>query len=235
MSIALEPHFIIETSERLQKRVAERFPNSGLLKVAEAVTKTAHEADRKSNKIAKAHLPLRAAVWALTIVLFFGVCATFLRISSAPGFSSVADLLQGVDAAANIVLLLGAGILSFSKLEDALRRRKALALVHELKALAHVVDMHQLTKDPESVTGEGPRTESSPKRTMTHFELGRYLDYSSEMLSVIGKIAAIYGRRLQDPVVLDAIDGAEDLTTGLSRKIWQKIAILSEHPTARKG
>ena len=227
MSIALEPKFIIETAERLQKRVAERFPDSGLLQVAEAVAKSAREADRKAAAISKIHLPLRAAVWVLSAALLLGVAAAFFRVSSAPGFSSVADLLQGVDAAANIVLLMGAGILSFAKLEENLRRRKGLALVHQLKELAHVVDMHQLTKDPETVAGEAPRTESSPKRTMTRFELGRYLDYSSELLSVIGKIAAIYGRRLQDPVVLEAIDGTEDLSTGLSRKIWQKIAILT--------
>ncbi len=229
MSLILEPRFVIDTSERLQKRIAERFPGSGLLKVAEAVTKSARDADHKSLKIAKAHLPLRAAVWVLAVVLLAGVGVTFLRVSAAPGFSSVADLLQGVDAAANIVLLLGAGILSFAKLEENLRRKKGLALVHELKSLAHVVDMHQLTKDPEIVSGEAARTESSPKRTLTQFELGRYLDYSSELLSMIGKIAAIYGRRLHDPVVLEAIDGAEDLTTGLSRKIWQKIAIISDH------
>ncbi len=120
------------------------------------------------------------------------------------------------------------------KLEENLRRKKALALVHELKALAHVVDMHQLTKDPETVSGNATRTESSPKRTLTPFELSRYLDYSSEMLSVLGKIAAIYAQRIQDPVVLEAIDGAEDLATGLSRKIWQKIAIISDR-AATKG
>ncbi len=235
MSLVLEPRFVIETSERLQKRIGERFPGSGLFNVAEAVSKTAREADRKSAAITKAYLPLRAGVWTLSVVLFAGLAATFFRVSSAPGFSSVADLLQGVDAAANIVLLLGAGILSFSKLEEGIRRKKGLALVHELKSLAHVVDMHQLTKDPESVTGDGPRTDSSPKRTMTPFELGRYLDYSSELLSMIGKIAAIYGRRIDDSVVLEAIDGAEDLSTGLSRKIWQKIAILSEHAGPAKA
>lgn len=234
MKVALEPKYIIETAERLQKRIGERFPGSGLLGVAEAVAKAAREADAKSSRIAKAHLPLRAAAWALSAALLAGVAWTFFRVSAAPGYSSVADLLQGVDAAANIVLLLGAGILSIAKLEENLRRKKGLALVHELKSLAHVVDMHQLTKDPESVSGERSRTESSPKRTMTQFELGRYLDYSSELLSVIGKIAAIYGRRLQDPVVLEAIDGAEDLATGLARKIWQKIAILGDRgPAAR--
>lgn len=235
MSTVLEAKFIIETAERLQKRIAERFPGSGLLRVAASVVKAAHEADHKSSKISKAHLPLRAAVWVLAALLLAGVGYVFLRVREAPGYSSLADLLQGVDAAVNIVLLLGAGILSFAKLEQNLRRKKGLALVHDLKALAHVVDMHQLTKDPESVSGEASRTESSPKRTMTRFELGRYLDYSSELLSVIGKIAAIYGRRLQDPVVLEAIDGAEDLAAGLSTKIWQKIAILSGRGASAPG
>jgi len=231
MSVTLEPKHVIETAERLHKRIGERFPGSGLLALADSVTALARHADRRSVAIAKAHLPLRSAVWALAALLLAGVAATFVHVGSAPGFTSMADLLQGVDAAANIVLLLGAGILSFAKLEERLRRTKALALVHELKELAHVVDMHQLAKDPESVTG-GSSTASSPKRTMTRFELGRYLDYCSEMLSVLGKIAAIYGRRIQDPVVLEAVDSAEDLTTSLSGRIWQKIAILGAHQPA---
>lgn len=227
MSTSLEPRFIVETAERLRKRIAERFPGSGLLGLADSVAGLARSADEKSSKIAKPHLPLRSAVWALAAILLGGVALTFFRVGAAPGFASLADLLQGVDAAVNIVLLLGAGILAVARLEESLRRKRALALVNELKELAHVVDMHQLAKDPETVTG-GRRTESSPKRTMTRFELGRYLDYCSEMLSVLGKIAAIYGRRIQDPVVLEAVDSAEDLSTSLSGRIWQKIAILND-------
>ena len=229
MRIALEPRFIIETAARLQKRVRERFPDSGLSRVADSVLDIAREADERSSEIAKPFIPLRVAAWALGAVLVLGIGTAFMKVRVVGSIGNVAELLQGADAAVNLVLLLGAAILSVTKLETSLRRRKALELVHELKALAHVVDMHQLTKDPETVSGDAPRTESSPKRTMTPFELGRYLDYSSEMLSVLGKIAAIYAQRIDDPVVLEAIDGAEDLTTGLSRKIWQKIAILSEH------
>jgi hypothetical protein len=57
-------------------------------------------------------------------------------------------------------------------------------------------------------------------------ELGRYLDYCSELLSLIGKIAALYSQCLEDPVVLEAVDDVEDLTTELSQKIWQKITLL---------
>ena len=88
--------------------------------------------------------------------------------------------------------------------------------------------MHQLTKDPEVVLSGGPSTKSSPKRTMTTFEMSRYLDYCSEMLSLIGKVAALYVQRFEDPVALSAVDQIEDLTTGLSRKVWQKITLINQ-------
>jgi hypothetical protein len=61
---------------------------------------------------------------------------------------------------------------------------------------------------------------------MTPFELNRYLDYCSDGLAMISKIAALYVQSFQDPIVLDAVDDVEDLTAGFSRKIWQKITIL---------
>jgi hypothetical protein len=61
---------------------------------------------------------------------------------------------------------------------------------------------------------------------MTPFELNRYLDYCSETLALISKIAALYVQEFQDPVLLDAVDDVEDLSAGFSRKIWQKITIL---------
>jgi hypothetical protein len=66
---------------------------------------------------------------------------------------------------------------------------------------------------------------------MTAWEMARYLDYCSELLSIIGKIAALHVQKFDDPVVLDAVDDIEDLTNGLSRKVWQKIALLGPSPT----
>jgi len=56
--------------------------------------------------------------------------------------------------------------------------------------------------------------------------LSRYLDYCSEMLSLTGKIAALYVQTYDDGVALAAVNEVEGLTTGLSRKIWQKLMIL---------
>ena len=80
--------------------------------------------------------------------------------------------------------------------------------------------MHQLTKDPEWVLARGQETGILPPRQMSRFELSRYLDYCSEMLSLAGKIAALYIQRFDDPVALAAVNEVEALTSGLSRKIW---------------
>jgi len=72
----------------------------------------------------------------------------------------------------------------------------------------------------------GPDTKSSPQRSMSAFELTRYLDYCIEMLSLAGKIAALYIQHFEDPEAVSAVNDLEDLTSGLSRKIWQKIMVL---------
>ena len=46
------------------------------------------------------------------------------------------------------------------------------------------------------------------------------------MLSLTSKLAAVYAQNLPDPVVIDAVNEIESLTTNLSQKIWQKITIL---------
>jgi hypothetical protein len=68
---------------------------------------------------------------------------------------------------------------------------------------------------------------------MTPFQLSRYLDYCSEMLSMCGKVAALYSQSFPDDVVLGSVNGLQTLATGLSRKIWQKIMILHRFEDGR--
>ena len=48
----------------------------------------------------------------------------------------------------------------------------------------------------------------------------------SEMLSLTGKVAALYGDAFENPEALEAVNDLETLCIGLQRKIWQKIIIL---------
>ena len=85
--------------------------------------------------------------------------------------------------------------------------------------------MHQLTKDPERVVSPRPAGGNEVKRPLSPAELIRYLDFCSDELSLISKIAALYVQKFNDPVTLSAVNEVENLTNGLSRKIWQKIVI----------
>ncbi len=228
----LQPELIFETAALLEKRIGERFPGSGLSQVAAEVRRSAQESGAAAASLSRPYWPLRAASWGFIAALLLGLPAVLLQIRLRFTAASVTEFLQGADAAVNLVLLLGAAILSLTRLEERRRRRLALARVYELKSLAHVVDMHQLAKNPETLTGVLPSTASSPKRPLSAAELARYLDYCSELLSIVGKVAAVYARKEQDPVVLEAVDDVEGLASNLSRKIWQKIAVL---PAGQNG
>ena len=153
-------------------------------------------------------------------MFFFGLSILGLKFTD-----EVSSILQGVDAAVNTIVLSGAASWFLLNLESRWRRRAVLKDLHELRSIAHVVDMHQLTKDPTQLWKGYSSTASSQVHDMSEFELIRYLDYCSEMLALVGKLAALYAE-FPDPVVLDGIDDVEDLTTGLARKVWQKIAML---------
>src|SRR5262245_59697788 len=86
--------------------------------------------------------------------------------------------------------------------------------------------MHQLTKDPSGSVSIGGSTASSPKRLLSRFELSRYLDYCSEMLSLTSKVAVLYAQSFPNTEVTDAVSDVERIAAGSSQKIWQKIMFL---------
>jgi hypothetical protein len=232
---SLDSEKILGTIETLSRRIAERFPGSGLGKVCQELLTIAEESQRRSAWIAKPQRSLRFIAGALVTVII-GALFFVLANASWPrnGFDLVV-LVQVSEAGLNIFLLLSAAILFLITAETRIKRRRALKAIHELRALAHVIDMHQLTKDPERLLAGRAQTPSSPKRNLSPAELGRYLDYCSEMLSLIGKLAALYVQKFDDPVALAAVNEVEDLTTGLSRKIWQKIMIINSDAVKAVG
>jgi hypothetical protein len=133
-----------------------------------------------------------------------------------------------MEALANLVVLLGAALLFLITIEQRVKRRRALRHLHELRAIVHVIDMHQLTKDPSTSVSVGGNTPSSPARTLKPYELSRYLDYCSEMMSLASKVAVLFAQSFPDPVVTEAVSDIERIASGLSQKIWQKIMIIDQ-------
>ncbi len=217
---------VIITIEKLRARIEARFPGAGLVTVCADFLTTANRHARLAARLARPSWGWRLGAVAMILA---GVAAQIaaLNFFHPEGVgASTTELVQGLEAAVNLLILFGGGVWFLLTLEERAKRRRALDALHSLRALAHVIDMHQLTKDPTLVL-DSQRTSASPERTMTRFELTRYLDYCAEMLALIGKIAALFADRMRDGVVIDAVNDIEDLTNGLGRKIWQKISIIS--------
>ena len=216
------------TIAQLHDRIRERFPDSGLSRVAAELATVAEENESVVVQLRKPLWWLRAtAVMALLalLALAFWVALSFAHMPGAKS-GSFAELLQAVDAAINELIFLTLAVFFLTSLETRFKRRNALRMLHRFRSLAHIVDMHQLTKDPEHVLHTVAATASSPARHLTRAELTRYLEYCSELLALVSKLAALHAQDLQDAVVLEAVNDVESLTADLSRKVWQKITVL---------
>ena len=221
----LDPVKIIETIATLRLRVQERFPNSGLGRVCDKCLEIGKQAQQRSVFIDRPIYWLRTSIWLLIVFLSITVLVAIAFLPRK--LADITEDWQTIEAISSQSLLIAAGLFFLMSLEKRFKRRRALAAIHELRSVAHVIDMHQLTKDPERLLRNWVSSQHSPKLSMSSFELGRYLDYCVEMLSLLGKIAAVYVQRFDDEVALEAASEVEMLINGLVVRIWQKTMLLS--------
>lgn len=184
---------ILATLVRLRDRIAERFPDSGLSRVADELLWLGNQTAAFIAYVQRPHWPIRVGVGLGLGAMAFVPVPIVTSAGWPAGINGLDDVAPALDAAINDLVFLGATVFFLVTLESRPKRRKTLAALHPLRSLA---------------------------------QLGRYLDYCSELLSLISKIAALHVQRFNEPVVLGAVNEIEALTTGLSGKIWQKITVL---------
>jgi len=224
----LEPARIQATIERLHRRVSERFPEAGLAKVMAGLVETAKSTMQRVRYLQRPYFAIRSLAILLIVVFVLLLVEEVRRILNVSPDGG--ELVQTVDAAVNTLVYVGVAVFFAVTLETRLKRGRVLMSLHQLRSVAHIIDMHQLDKDPKSMRAAA--TSSSPKRHLSDRDLARYYDYCSEALSLVSKVAAVHAQHLNDSVVLGAVDEVEMLCTGLSRKIWQKIMLI---PQAEQG
>lgn len=225
--LILQPGSVVATIATLCARIEERFGDCGLSGVCGHLLEVAKVDMGRAAGIGRPYIGLRmlnlvtlaaaaAALWSLAPLFDLSAAAT-----------DVYAVAQGIEATANLMLLAAAAVIFLIRLERRLKRRGALSALHELRSIVHVIDMHQLTKDPSKFL-VGANTPSSPPLELNEFEMTRYLDYCSEMVSLTSKVAVVFGQTLDDQVVNDVVSDIERISAGLSQKIWQKVMILQQ-------
>lgn len=230
----------------LEVRVLDRFPNRGLaqrcgdLRAIAAATAQRVEAGRRPARIlhfAALLVVVIAALLAWPLLEFAGAAVfDIARFGPAAALdASPSDMMQAFESAVNLVILAALALWFLVSLEARWKRRSALKHLHELRSLSHIVDMHQLAKDPISILNPALLRETSPKRErdFSPQELSRYLGYCIEMLSLIGKLAALYAEHTDDQQIISSANDVEVLTTSISGKIWQKVTLIAPAASAR--
>ncbi len=222
----LDPERVVQTIAHLSKRIEERFPDASLMLACRDLLQLSREATARAFWIGRPIIGLRVAVALILAAAAIGLAGTISQLHVSTGPLDLVMFVNFMDSSINNLVLLAAAAYFLVSLETRVKRRRALLAIHELRSLAHSIDMHQLTKDPDRLLRDAENTKSSPVSGMTLYEMSRYLEYCGEMFSLIGKIASIYGLYWHDSIAIDAVNDVETLTTGLSQKMFQKLRIL---------
>jgi hypothetical protein len=229
----LDAEPVLATVQRLRSRIDARFGERGLRHVcdelAALVAEVGQVAPRAQRRLRASRVVARAlaavVVVATAVVLVLAVRSAF----GDDGVERGVEWLPLLESTVNDVVFAGIAVYFLYTLPERLQRGSLLELLHRLRSLAHVVDMHQVSKDPERLRSRYEPTDASPEPDPTirdAHDLERYLDYCSEMLSLVAKTAALCAEESRDAVVLETVGTIETLTSSMSQKIWQKIGLL---------
>lgn len=217
-----------DTAVRLQHRIEARFPTRNLGRVAAEVCSSIDEILIQPRSPWYGVLRIASRI-AIGLILLAGALAFVLLLvgyESDPNMPATWEWAAIVESMINDVVFAGIAIFFLWHIPNRVQRHQDLKSLHRLRSLAHIIDMHQLTKDPERLMKGFTKTAKTVEIGLDKHQLWAYLDYCSELLSLVGKAAALFAEKNNDDMVLATVEGIEDLTTGMSRKLWQKISLL---------
>ncbi|MCD4780320.1 MAG: hypothetical protein K8S27_07220 [Candidatus Omnitrophica bacterium] len=215
-----------KTIWQLHLRISDRFPNSSLVQAAKQLHGIAKETDKIISWISSPNYLLRIGIYSLIIIVALVLGLSVSQMNFAVRNITFIDFIQVSESALNEMVFIVAGMIFLVTLENRRKRKRVISSINNLRSIAHYVDALQLTKDPDACIQISKPTRNSPHRDLNAYDLGRYLDYCSELLSLISKLGFLYVQSFEDPIANEASNDLESLTTGLSGKIWQKIMIL---------
>lgn len=227
---------VAQTAARLQRRIEARFPGRNLARVAARLVTVVEQVEADAESTRRMHW-LRVAcvvlIGLLVLLTVVSMAAVVAELLGEP--SSALQWMGAVETGINDAVFAGFAVIFLWLLPAQLERRRILGSLHRLRSLAHVIDMHQLTKDPERYSSDFAPTPESVPVDLSPAQMANYLDYCSELLSLVGKAAALFAERSTDTAVLSTISDIENLTNGMARKIWQKLALLRRGPDGQES
>lgn len=213
---SLDPTEIVKSERALSERIKAKFPGRGIDKVSDQLSIACQRSLEVSERLSKPNWWLRSIQYFVISILIFSIAFAISRLEMDPGINDLFEVVQGIESSINDFIFIAVAVWFVMRLESSWKRRISLRSLHTIRSIAHVIDMHQLSKDPQVLGSEPSKRD----------ELLAYLDFCSDMLAITSKAAAIHAQGYEDHDTLSAVREIEALTDGFRNRIWQKIAII---------
>ena len=114
----------------------------------------ADEASARLAVLARPRWGLRIAIGLLVSLILVVTLLAITRMRTPATLHDLGAFVQVLESAINDVVFVAIALAFLVTIETRLKRQITLRAIHELRSLAHIVDMHQLTKDPDLALGE---------------------------------------------------------------------------------
>jgi len=210
---------VINTIGLMDRQIDIHFPNRNLSKVSSSIVEFAERHESDLEYIDRPNISIKIAIGSamslMSGLVMFWLYELFIHNDG----SGMIFELQDLDAFINILIFGSAVTWFLLNWQAKSKRRFIIGRINELRSFGHVIDMHQLTKDPFF----------DDEMEMRDKDLIRYLDYCGDLLSCCSKLAATYLEHTDDEMVVQYVNEFESLTGQFNRKIWQKITILDRN------
>lgn len=226
--LALDP--VRATAVRLLERMEARIPGRDLINVGRELIRLIDDVGAGASET-RGRLRTARVVSRIGLALVIAGAIALFVVAARDAFTrhepeSSVDWIPLIEAAINDLVFVAVAVFFLHSVPDRLERSRLLTLLHRLRSLAHIVDMHQLAKDPERLRNSFRPSAKSIDVGLDRNQMEAYLEYCTELLSLVGKSAALCAEESRDSVVLDTVRAIETLTTSMAREIWQKISLL---------
>lgn len=227
----LELDQIVEAIERLQNRIGDRFPNSGLKSHTGELVEFSNLLKKNGRRLVSVSFSVRVISWlgGASVILLI-IVPYFFFVKNQSGIETLPNFLQSLEAVITVIAGTSAAFIAMISIKRSHIRRRALALLQVLREIAHVIDMLQLSKSPASVMFPLEPTAYSRPATenLSQGEMFRYLSYCGEISALLGKLAVIISGWVHDPAVLSVADDVENFASDLERKMLSKLLLLEQ-------
>lgn len=216
MQTKLRAEDIQEMLEKQKVQLYKDFPTSTLNNTCESMLTISREINRTIKEVNKRNYIVTGLLCILSVLIFSSITYTWKKLNITFTEINVSDFVQMFDASFSFLILLGSGALFLISYQSKARKKKLTRAISKLTGLAHVIEAHQLSKDPHSHPFQDDE------------QLIKYLGHCSDLLALTSKIGFLYVQAFDDPETQAVESGLENLISGISRKVWQKIMIIQK-------